>query len=899
MTYNSILVRRHIMLALLSSAFSFPANAQFVSDAEYRAQAGLATVRADAAYSLGLSGLGVKVGIVDTGINPNHREFARAISSGYDFIIGSPALTDTSPDFHGSHVAGIIGARRDGVGMHGVAYNTSLVIARAVGGTNNMVASAMDFTVANGARVMNNSWGFSTSITSITKDALASAIPSLILSSKNAVSKDTVVVFATGNNSFLQPDVMAGLPYYYPELLPNWIAVAASDVNAKFMSGYSNYCGVAASWCITAPGGYIPVDAGIYSVDGATNSDYKSLQGTSMAAPMVSGAVALVAERFPWMTGAQLASTVLTTGTFAAAPNSVSGRGLLDVGKAVGGPGIFETVFSANTAGLNSTFSNNISGTGSLTKSGAGTLTLSGANTYSGATTINAGTLSVNGSIVSSVTVASGGTLNGSGTVGSSSISNGATIAPGNSIGLLTINGNVSFAAGSIYEVEVNNTRQADRLNATGAATINGGTVHVLTQVRGYTAANTYTILSATGGVAGTFNNVIVDNSTISNLFFMNGSVGYTSSVASLTIEQIATFKNIARTPNEISSATAMQTGGAGGSELYIAILNSTSDANAQAAFNPASGEIHATLLAGQFENAMSTRRTVLDRMRRQNDTNSEGWSMWGQVSGNWGSLDGDGNAAGASRSGVNITLGGDTRLDEHWRGGLEGGYSSNTLQVAARTSSADLRAGHIGAYAFGSYDAYVLRAGASYGFGNIRTQRSIDFTGFSDTASASQDANMLQMFGEVGYDFTFDNVTLEPFAGLAWTQVSAGAFRENGGSAALMGKARDMDNGYFTMGTQVFTTPIDFAGATLTPLLRAGWQHAFTLTTLSRSMTFISTGQAFTVQGVPLDRDRALLDVGATLNLDDNTQITLGYAGALGSHANDNSIRLTGNFKL
>ena len=268
-------------------------------------------------------------------------------------------------------------------------------------------------------------------------------------------------------------------------------------------------------------------------------------------------------------------------------------------------------------------------------------------------------------------------------------------------------------------------------------------------------------------------------------------------------------------------------------------------------------------------------------------------------MSGNWGSLDGDGNAAGPSRSGVNITLGGDTRLDEHWRGGLEGGYSSNTLQVAARTSSADLRAGHIGAYAFGSYDAYVLRAGASYGFGNIRTQRSIDFTGFSDTASASQDANMLQMFGEVGYDFTFDNVTLEPFAGLAWTQVSAGAFRENGGSAALMGKARDMDNGYFTMGTQVFTTPIDFAGATLTPLLRAGWQHAFTLTTLSRSMTFISTGQAFTVQGVPLDRDRALLDVGATLNLDNNTQITLGYAGALGSHANDYSIRLTGNFKL
>jgi autotransporter-associated beta strand protein len=145
-----------------------------------------------------------------------------------------------------------------------------------------------------------------------------------------------------------------------------------------------------------------------------------------------------------------------------------------------------------------------ISGAGTFNQIGSGNTTLTSINTYTGATTVNAGTLSVNGSIASSIltSVNAGGTLGGNGIVGNTTV-NGGTLAPGNSIGMLTVQGSLVFTAASSYMVEAS-PANADRVNVTGTATLGGATVNASFAAGTYVAKQ-YTIINATGGVSGAF----------------------------------------------------------------------------------------------------------------------------------------------------------------------------------------------------------------------------------------------------------------------------------------------------------------------------------------------------------------------------------------------------------
>jgi autotransporter-associated beta strand protein len=227
--------------------------------------------------------------------------------------------------------------------------------------------------------------------------------------------------------------------------------------------------------------------------------------------------------RFITNAGGAFDITSLSTGGMTA--GSIEGAGTFDLGS------------KQLTTGLNNlstTVSGVITGTGaSLVKIGTGILTLSGTNTYTGTTTVNAGALIVDGSIASSslTTVNSGAALSGSGTVGSTVVNSGGFLVPGpvGTPGTMTIVGNLAFQSGAFYVVQVN-PNTASTTNVSGTASL-AGTVGAIFFPGTY-MARSYPILTAGGGVSGTFNNLL----TVGLPTDFQASLSYTANTALLNL---------------------------------------------------------------------------------------------------------------------------------------------------------------------------------------------------------------------------------------------------------------------------------------------------------------------------------------------------------------------------
>jgi subtilisin len=223
-------------------------------------------VGADSAWQGGVTGLGVKVAVIDTGIYLNHPDLAANIKGGYNAI--NPKKSANDDNGHGTHVAGIIAAINNNIGVVGVAPQASLyavkVLSASGTGTLAGLIKGIQWAIDHDMDVINMSLGFG----SATEEQLV-PLHDVIIS---AINENITVVAAAGNDS----THFTELPGRYPEVF----SVAAVD-SARNLA-YFNSTG---KIDFSAPGVYV------YST---YKKSYATLSGTSMATPHVAGAAALI-----------------------------------------------------------------------------------------------------------------------------------------------------------------------------------------------------------------------------------------------------------------------------------------------------------------------------------------------------------------------------------------------------------------------------------------------------------------------------------------------------------------------------------------------------------------------------------------------------------------------------
>ncbi|MFZ3131094.1 MAG: S8 family serine peptidase [Desulfosporosinus sp.] len=285
--------RRLTVLVILSLILlTFPIRNSTASllplDSKEAAEWGLLAVEAPKVWSMGIKGKGVTVAVVDTGVNANIGDLKGNLIPGYNAITGGVGTVDTADGIgHGTRVASLIAGNGQGLGLIGVAPEAMILPVKVLDSfCNGKVQSIQDgihWATDNGAKIINLSIGSST---------LDAPVQEAI---KYAQAKDCLIVAVAGNHpEGVEPNIL------YPASLSGVLTVGALDEYFK-IAPFSN---IGKSLDFVAPGIRVLTDGG--GVSGENKLVFHD--GTSMAAPFVSGVAALIWSAHPDLSAQQVAS---------------------------------------------------------------------------------------------------------------------------------------------------------------------------------------------------------------------------------------------------------------------------------------------------------------------------------------------------------------------------------------------------------------------------------------------------------------------------------------------------------------------------------------------------------------------------------------------------------------
>lgn len=324
---------------------STPSLANF-DTAEYRENYGLDAINSISAYEAGLSGDGVTVAVIDTGIDRDHPDLdsnIHAFSTNIVTGIAADAEDADTTDGHGTAIAGIVAAKRNGAGMHGVAFNAKVLAIGAVDPADCTdidcpfsqfaLADGLDYARTHGAKVVNLSLGG------------AGPGPTLTAAFQRAVAAGMIVVIAAGNDSDTVPSPFASVA---GEAWANGQMIIVGATNsANTVAGFSNQAGASLKDVFVVAPGVNVITTGL-------GGGYVIASGTSFSAPHVAGAAAILFENFPGLTAKEVAEILISTAQDLGAPgvDPVYGHGLIDLAAALEPIGVMGIAVDNASLGL-------------------------------------------------------------------------------------------------------------------------------------------------------------------------------------------------------------------------------------------------------------------------------------------------------------------------------------------------------------------------------------------------------------------------------------------------------------------------------------------------------------------------------------------------------------------
>ncbi|WP_345776328.1 S8 family serine peptidase [Luteimonas salinisoli] len=835
----------------------------------------------DIARAAGFTGGGSVIAVVDSGVRSDHPALSGRVLHNEVYV--DPDGNDLSVDDaigHGTWVSQVMAGAQFGEWPGGVAPGAGIVSARilsdesassvqdvsggdaqhAIGSPQFLAAMHADL-IARGARIMNNSWGGPTWQMGGNTALYAAAYEPFVF------DNDGLVVFATGNDGDADPGDLARLPSKGGEraaaLERGWLAVASLD-SAAFaydgemkLSDYSNACGVAMHFCLVAPGEVIVTGVN----DAAGEPSYWIVSGTSFAAPQVSGTAALVWEAFPWFDNDLVRQTILGTATDIGAPgvDAAFGYGLLDAGRAVAGPGRFDwgdvvADFALPDGNAVYYWDNDIAGDGGLVKRGSGALVLTGDNGYRGGTAVEGGVLGMYGSLGSDVQVGAGAGFVGLGAV-AGHLHNGGLVGVGglaSEHAALRIEGDYTQASDAVLALELGVSLQVG-----GTATLDGGGLYVAGARPGYTPAGLVNVLTAAGGLAGTFDTFGYDAERI----FLEAEVVYGSDRVDLQVE---TFDALALSAlggfDASTTATAQRVEGAfryldavlvrgdatalpdGFVHAAGAVQGTASMAMAQATLRSLSGQVHAASTALAFETIDANSRALSSRLDglHQGARASGGWTQSLGLHGGYGAsldFDLDGSLSGH-----------DVRVGEHGFAGVAYGQSQGQARGSAGGDSNRGRGSSAMAYAGIGDQTWYAQGGIGAGRFDQDVRRTLQLGTAFDGVRTRYSGSIASAHGEAGYRLQLGATRLSPFVGVQYAQVRRDGFVEHGGSGfGLQAGAAETERWQALAGARAART-LRLGGRRVDLDAHAHWQQ-----------TLSASGEAFQASFTGIDDWRPL----------------------------------------